>query len=180
MRVAGADPGRKGCLVVVDTEGAEAWGYKLCYDKAGHLDTHGLVAFLKLSRPTTIILEKVQGFSGSGVTQTFNFGFSCGELNAVLVVWSRAFHASMVYAVPQAWQKVVHVGVSGKDAKTRSMIAYERLYPHGPIKKGPKGGKIDDNMVDALLLATYGVMKITHTPIRLWDINMITTGEATA
>jgi hypothetical protein len=173
MKVAGIDPGRKGCLVVVDTATTKGHAYKLAYDKAGHLDCVGLVEFLTLAKPGALIIEKVSGFRGSGATQTFSFGFACGELNAVVTSWASHYHASLVYVLPQSWQKVVHVGTPQKEtAKDKSLLAYKRLFPHQPFARGAKGGKVDDNLVDALLIATYGVLKIANSTIRLWDIDL--------
>lgn len=171
MQVAGIDPGKKGAILVVSTVSEKAYGYKLRYDKAGHLDTASLRTFLKGTSPSILILEKVQGRGGSGATQTFNFGFACGELNATLRSWQET--ASMYYVQPQIWQKILHQGVDTKlDAKSRSFVAYRRLFPQGPIAAGPKGGKADDNLIDALLLASYGVLTFARSHLRPWTITM--------
>ena len=53
-------------------------------------------------------------------------------------------------------------------AKEKSMIAYKQLFPHGPIPHGPRGGAIDHNIMDALLVGTYGILKYSKTEILPW------------
>lgn len=175
MIVVGIDPGKKGCAVALSTDAPKGFGYLLDFDKAGHLDTAKLTRFLDLTRPSVIVCEKVMGRGGDGwgATQVFNFGFTCGEINAVIGTWAKKHHASIHYVPPQNWQKVIHEGVaSSLAAKTRSMIAYERMFPHRPIPLTPKSKKTDDNIVDALLIATWGVLRVANRELQSWTLDI--------
>ncbi len=115
-------------------------------------------------------MEKVQGRRGSGATQTFGFGFACGELNAILRYWASLRKVAMHYVTPQAWQKGFHAGMpESLTAKEKSMLAYDRLFPHHPGRLSAARAT-DDNVVDALLLATHGVLRFGHGGLRRWDL----------
>jgi hypothetical protein len=65
----------------------------------------------------------------------------------------------VVYVEPQKWTKVMHQGVSNDlKPKAKSLIALERLcpkiYPKVPTNKN---GKLHDGVVDATLIASYGI-----------------------
>lgn len=170
MRIAGVDPGKKGAIVVVSCDAPEGFFYRLKYNKAKHLDDD-LLRFLEQAAPDQIVLEKVQGRGGFNATSTFNFGFACGELNALLRYWASVRSASMHYVAPQTWQKVCHEGIAdGLNPKERSAVAYERLFPHSPGKT-PKQKRTDDNVIDALLLATYGVIRFGGGLLRRWELS---------
>lgn len=175
MRIAGADPGKLGVITVLSADSAHGWYHPLNYNKAGYLDVGRVWWFLQTSKPDVLILEKVQGRGGMGATQTFNFGFACGELNALLRCYADQGNClGLKYASPQEWQKVIHEGIGGKlKPKERTELAYERLFPHKPIPTGPKGGKINDNVVDALMLATYGVLKLGGGVLRPWTLTKV-------
>lgn len=118
----------------------------------------------------TIILEQVQGRGGHGATQTFSFGFTCGEINVTL----KALGRPMQLVKPAIWQKQLFEGTSPDlKPKARALIAYERLFPHKPVPVGPKSGKPNDNIVDALLVCTYGVLKFGSGGLRSWSLTKI-------
>ena len=156
MIIAGIDPGKQGAIVVLDSVHSQAYKHSLRFDKQGLFDTLDFFDFLNPLKVDLLILEKVMGRKAWGATQTFNFGVGWGQ------VWLSIANSKLPYKLtpPQTWQKVIHEGVKATlTAKQRTMIAYKMLYPNQPIPHGPKGGAIDDNVLDALMIATYGMIK---------------------
>ena len=165
MFIAGIDPGKQGAIVILHTNDTVAFKYKLKYPD-GDLCHNSVHDILSLHRPGLIIIEKVQGFKGASATSTFNFGYAVGQLNLAV----RASNIPYKLITPQRWQKELHVGIKGSlSAKERTMAAYRQMFPHEPIPKGPRGGKIDDNVLDAFVIAVYGVIKYGNRIIRKWE-----------
>lgn len=178
MRIGGADPGRKGVLLVLDTEHEHGWFWRLRYNKAGHLDLHSALLFLETTLPKLLVMEKVQGRQGFGATQTFNFGHATGELNAMLRYWADVKTMALHYVSPQRWQKDLHEGISDKlKPKERSALAYQRLFPHDPAgsAKGGKAGK--EGVIDAMLLAVHGVLRFGGGQLRGWQLGEFVSAE---
>ena len=73
--------------------------------------------------------------------------------------------------IPKVWQKGVHEGTPSRlDPKQRSMLSYNNLFPVPLIPKGPKGGKVHDGCIDALLMIVYGFQKYGIIANNKWKI----------
>jgi len=166
MIIVGIDPGKKGYCVLIDTSSTTMEKAPIEFDKAGMLDEAKLVSFLDSRQVNMILIEKVGGRVGWGASQVFNFGFGYGQIRQVVARYPHTL-------VPaQTWQKVIHAGISPKlPAKERSLLAYKQLYPNGPIQLEGKQSKLNDNLIDALLIATYGVLKFDRCCIRPWQFS---------
>jgi hypothetical protein len=165
MMVAAIDPGKKGYVVVLDSKSDQAHKFKLEFDAQGGLDGHLLQKQITESKAELILLEKVMGRSGWSATNNFNFGSAWGQLYQII----RLSNLPHRLVVPQQWQKIIHQGIDGKlEAKEKSLVAYTQFFPHNPIPRGPRSGKIDDNLLDAMLIATYGVMEYAKDSFRSW------------
>ena len=159
MIISGADPGRKGAIVALDTESTYCNHYKLSFDKAGELDIDALGWWLACTRPDMVLLEKVGGRKGWGAVQTFNFGSAYGQLLAAL----KSFRIPRRMVPPQTWQRVAHEGVSGGlTPKERTMAAISQSFPGCPKIR-------HDGVADAFLLAWFGVHKYGKSPRLIWD-----------
>lgn len=166
MKIAGIDPGKNGYMTILDTVSDQAWTYPLKFDKQNQLDLDWFKATREILAPgDLIVVEKVSSVRGSGSTQTFNFGFVCGQIGLA----SRVSGFRFRYIVPQTWQKLIHEGITGKlTPKEKSKIAYEQFFPDDPFKT-PRGGKISHDLIDSCLLATFGVLRYGGGKLREWN-----------
>lgn len=170
MIVAGIDPGKQGAIVLLDSERPVAHFMTLPYSDDGFLLSQQVHKWMKLwGYPDLVVLEKIKpGGAKSFPSAMFQLGVSYGQVLQFLHIAK----VPLRLPYPQQWQKVMHEGIPAKlSSKERSAAAYRMLFPHGPISKGPKGGKINENVVDALLIATYGVLKFGGGKIHPWRLD---------
>lgn len=150
--VVGIDPGLKGYAVMLHAMSPAARVHRLSFDKAGTLDFSKL-AQINDSR-IIVFMEKVQGRGGWSAGSNFSLGRTFGQLEQA--IQARGWPMHMV--TPQTWQKRLCGGVDAKlSAKERTAVAYKRLFPHEPLPRN-KVGRVDDNALDAWMIAVYGVL----------------------
>jgi hypothetical protein len=109
------------------------------------------------------VIEEVHAIYGSAAAATFDFGFTCGILEGLLV--SKGIGYSKVS--PKTWQKEMWKGVplqqksssSGKkqvtNTKAMSLLAAKRMFPNFDLRDTDRCRVPHDGKVDALLLLEY-------------------------
>lgn len=162
MIIAAIDPGKRGAIVVVDTQSSKAWYEKLSFNENGLLVTRLNTKFVQVRK---VILEKIRGRGGWGASQTFNMGFYFGQVLHEIV------NTGIDYELitPDAWTASIHRDVDIKgNAKEKSLAAYHMFFPHDPVGKsvGKKG--YHDGILDALLIATYYLIR-DNEPVPRWE-----------
>jgi Holliday junction resolvasome RuvABC endonuclease subunit len=133
----GVDPGRSsGAIAYVSGSQAFTWTLK---DKT---DSEIWDVFRQLSHsfPTTAVLERVHSMPRQGVSSSFKFGSSYGELKMALVASQIRFEL----VTPHAWQTAMKCKTGGDKRVTRELA--QRLFPEL---------QITHQNADALLLAEY-------------------------
>jgi len=158
MIICGADPGRKGALVALDTDSSYCNHYKLTYDKAKELEIDPLEWWLACVKPDLILMEKVHGRGGWGANQIFSFGCAFGELRTVL----KSTGISRRMVSPQSWQALVWAGVvASGNPKEKTQAAIQTMYPGV--------GKLHEGVMDAFAMAWYGVHKYGKSSRLHWN-----------
>lgn len=158
MIICGADPGKKGALVALDTETRYCNHIKLSYDKAGELETDALDWWFACVKPDLILLEKVGGRQGWGAVQTFNFGDVYGQLR--LYLKTQRIPRRMVS--PKTWQAFAHQGVSPTmQPKERTRATVSIMFPFCK--------KLHEGVADAFLIAWFGLSKYGKSPRLDWE-----------
>ena len=134
--VVGIDPGRSsGGIAYV--AGHDAWAWKMPETDRGIWElVNGLSSVAVLG-----VLERVSAMPGQGVSSTFKFGASLGELKMALVASGLRFEL----AAPSKWQGKLACRTGGD--KNVSKARAQELWP---------SLKITHAKADALLLAEYG------------------------
>lgn len=150
----GIDPGSKGTAVALNAEKNSAEVLRLKFFKDSLFDDGHFKAWVQSLGQSIIYLEKVKAGQGWGSSQVFNYGVRWGQIFQTIASGSNSYFL----ITPQRWQKDFHTGIETKiTAKEKTMIAYNRLYPNKPVPCGPKSGKPNDNIIDALMIATYAM-----------------------
>ncbi len=164
----GIDPGKTGGISVLLPDGSRQFFTIPVIGKEVDLkEFNRIIASLITDNPDHWVgLERVHAVPGSGAAQTFEFGWICGVLEAILV----ANNARWEHIAPKTWQKVIWEGVpkqvkssGGTDTKSTSLIAAQRWFPDEkflPPDAGPRKTKAHDGLVDAALIAAY--MRYRH------------------
>lgn len=166
----GIDPGAKGFVSVIDNG-----EYRFCSIEDSN--NQELSAFLlneTLGSEVAVVLEDVHALYGSSAEGTFKFGFIKGFLQGLLVahkipytlmqpkewqseIWT---NADMVVNVKKVKQKNgKEINRKETDTKATSTNAALRLFPSINFRKNERCRKLDDNKIDALLMAEYARRK---------------------
>lgn len=170
MRIAGTDPGKTGICICLDTDTSQGFIHKFQYNDDNGLDLGRWFAFIQQTDPQLIFLERVSGHAKSGSwspSTLFKLGFSAGQINAAVAMTGKPFRL----VSPQKWQKFIHVGIEGESAKDKSMTAYRQFAPHNPIPQ--KGKNPNHNIVDAFLIAMFGILNTPNGENRKWDLKIV-------
>lgn len=108
-------------------------------------------------------LEDVHAVYGASAKGTFNFGYSVGIVEALIVTHMIPF----TRVQPKKWQKEMWAGIpvqkkpssTGKtmvnDTKLMSKMAAKRLFPDIDLRRNDRCKIDDDNKIDALLICEY-------------------------
>ena len=145
----GIDPGKKGAFAVIDS-----YGDLIAIEKT--VTAHDLTQLLRTYRPRHVFVEKAQAMPGQGVSSMFAYGQGFGELLGVLTATGIAY----TLIRPSTWTKPMHQGTAGDEPKKRSAEAFMRLFPASVEKTRLRSGRLHDGIVDAALIATYGLRHV--------------------
>lgn len=167
----GIDPGKKGALVAVNTQGALVWWMDMPLvggltvsvaqiverlqdelERSHGVDTY--LAFVERQQPMPIILRDEDGVQQVGKLRgTGIVAFRQGELYGQLCGICAALAIRYECVSPARWQRAVLPVLKGT-TKDRAVVLVEQLFPALPIR-GPKGA-LKDGRADAACLAEYG------------------------
>lgn len=145
----GIDPGKKGAFAVIDS-----YADLITVEKS--VTPHDLTTLCKQYRPNHVFLEKAQAMPGQGVSSMFAYGQGFGELIGALT----ALGIAHTLIRPSQWTKAMHLGTAGSEPKKRSAESFARLFPTHVEKIRLRSGRMHDGVVDAALIATYGVRHV--------------------
>lgn len=157
QKVMGIDPGQKGAIVML--HGKELVQAPIPYGEDS-VDYEKLVGLIEFMSPDFIFLERAVPLA-MGAKHAFNYGRDFMAIELAVKQSKR----SVTYVEPNKWVKVMHQGINADlKPKAKSLIAIERLCSHLVqfIPKGPKSGKLDEGVVDAILIAEYGKRVLNH------------------
>lgn len=155
----GIDPGVNGALALYDPEGPPRGNlvvedipvtrWRTGTKKHHKVDLHAFSEIIERWAAfdiTLAIVEDVSAMPKQGVTSTFNFGFTTGVCNMVLV----AHKVPIERVRPHAWKKAL--GLVGQDKDASRAVAAQQM----PWHAYKWNRKKDDGRAEAALLALYG------------------------
>lgn len=142
----GIDPGAKGAMALVGVkDGPEL----IPFDRQRYIDRLWMYNIDGLDMICCI--EEVHSMPKQGVTSTFNLGKAYGWLLGVLDAIGVPFQTIK----PQRWK--AEFGLNSD--KATSIEVCKRLYPNVSLLRTDRSRKEDDNLAEALLMATYAKRK---------------------
>ena len=156
MRIVGIDPGLDGGIAMMEgsrlviEQMPTTGGTRRSID-AGRLSMQ-FAAWMLDEGIEHAFLERVGAMTGQGVTSMFSFGEGYGVIKGVL----SALHISYSLVSPQKWQNAIGVAKS-KDTKGAAATRAAQLFPGVDFRASARCRKPHDGMVDAALIAAYGV-----------------------
>ncbi len=159
MLIVGIDPGQTGAVVAL--EGPDLHSVHVMKDAtwfADHMEALKKYAVMEFVHGIKVYIERAQAMPKNGAVSMFKYGQHFGELIGILVALQIPFET----VPPGTWTKAMHqTRDKTKTPKARSLQAVQRLYP-GLRLTDPESerAKVPHlGIVDALLIATYGLNK---------------------
>lgn len=168
----GIDPGAKGFVAVIDPNECSH-----TFLSIAECTPHEVSEFLineSFASDVAVVIEDVHSIFGSSAKSTFNFGYIKGMLVGLLI----AHHIPYTLVQPKEWQQEIWTNADktyvtkraklkdGRessrrmvDTKATSINAALRLFPTVDFRRNENCRKVDDNKVDALLMAEYARRK---------------------
>lgn len=176
--IIGIDPGKTGAIVAIQPGTPQKIQKWVIPTVGTELDIREMVEILFSYVSTTahIYVEDVHAIFGSAAGATFTFGFVCGVIQGIVA----ASGLSYTLVQPKVWQKEIYQGIpeirkpsvkikkgkrigqmmkGAKDTKKMSLLAAKRLFPDVDLKRTPRCDNPHDGIVDALLIAEYGLRR---------------------
>jgi hypothetical protein len=171
VRLAAIDPGKRGAVVIVNTNSTKATKYLLKYNAEGLLEID-LLDLLK--NCDQIIIEKIKGRGGWHANAVFKMGFYYGQVMHHLMPLSDKIES----VLPEVWTGIIHRNVEkitgDNSAKAKTLRAYFDYFPHNPlqIKIEPDKNRVNyhDGLVDALMIAAHVLIE-NNEALPAWQFN---------
>lgn len=145
--ILGIDPGKTGGILAMDSRGDIM---------AMHPDpvAQTLLKVIAEFKPSHVFLEKAQAMPKNGAVSMFNYGQGFGEYIGVLI----ALQVPFTLIPPAMWAKRAFIGVPASlKGKDRAALAVSRKWPCIDFRASPKCKKPHEGLVDAALIADYGL-----------------------
>ena len=150
MKIIGIAPGLDGCMALILHDDINLTDYvNSWYTPTHNISKNGkkwdydiieMADILREFSPHLVVLEKQYGYG---------YGIWLGIINTLKL--------KNIIVSPQTWTKNMHKGISGDNAKTKSIIACKQLFPNINLKRTGSCKNDDDlNKAKAILLAVYG------------------------
>jgi len=143
--ILGIDVGMNGALSFYD--GNELIIYDMptfARNKTNRLDCHKLHGILKTNHADHAYIEQVNAF-GMGASSAYNFGWSCGVIEAVIACAGIPF----TYVTPQKWKKAMDCPKDKDASRMRASQLLPKFSHNWDLKK-------HDGRAEASLIALYG------------------------
>lgn len=150
------DPGKKGALVYLSE--TDFVYYEMPLTLTNDVCMKSVAKILKHHPGVHVVLERAMPFS-MGMKSAFNYGRDFAALEIAIILCKNP----VTYVEPRKWTKEMCQGIKqAMGQKTKNALAAQRLYPryYEQIPKGPRSKKPHDGVVDALLMAGYGLRKV--------------------
>jgi len=147
--ILGVDVGMSGALSFYD--GDELMIYDMPTfprNKTKRVDCHTLFKIISDNKPDHAYVEQVNAFS-MGATGAYNFGWSCGVIEAVLASCGIPF----TYVTPQVWKKEMACPKDKDASRMRASQLFPQFTHNWERKK-------DDGRAESALIALFGYNKI--------------------
>lgn len=147
-KIIGIDVGINGAIAYLDTDEGELVIYDMPVDKrnkTSRINVFALHRIIQDLKPVDHVwIEQVNAF-GMGATSSYNFGWGCGVVEAVIACEQIPFS----YVTPQKWKKALQCPKEKDAARMRATQLLPQYAHNWDLKK-------HDGRAEAALIAYYG------------------------
>jgi crossover junction endodeoxyribonuclease RuvC len=152
MRVCGVDPGLSGAIAFIRPDAAYGRNRLAVFDApliGGEFDGVAFAQLLNERLPDMVAIEHAFSRPGQGVSSTFKFGKTFGQMLGVI----QALGLRYELVSPSVWKK--HFKITPSAPKDASRLVCRRLYPDADIPL-----KCHHGRADAILIAHYAWQRL--------------------
>lgn len=153
MKVLGVDPGKKGALVIIDTNTNQCISLPIPIVD-DRIDVRTIGKFIFEHKPDIAFVEKVHGMPKHSSKGNFTFGVNYGLLMACIYF----LEVPVELVSPRTWQKEILGERTGTNTKDDSIQYTLSHYPTVNLKPG-RCRVEHDGIADAVCIAEYGIRK---------------------
>lgn len=162
----GIDIGDKGGISIQNSLNSDIYSIPmpLIADKVLDLQKLSQILFEYRTKDCHVVFEDLHALFKASAGSTFNFGFSCGAVEALVNCYCLPY----TKVAAKVWQKTMFEGVrqitkksNNKkgfqvDTKAMALVAVTRLFPHAKLVfGGARAKKPHDGVVDSILMSEY-------------------------
>jgi crossover junction endodeoxyribonuclease RuvC len=152
MKIVGIDPGLSGGIAIMDEVNLVTHAMPtVSVGKKNAICLPVLRGMLVSANPQCVYIEKVSAMPKQGVTSMFNFGMGYGMIQGMCA----ALKIPYEFVTPQEWKKTV---LAGRPSGSEAEYAGQRWPDHNWLETA-RCKKWHDGMIDAALIAEYGMRK---------------------
>ena len=156
----GIDPGARGALAVVDSDGAWSAIDMPLQGAEGALEVSGMLAALRRRMDTVVVcVEHQRAYGGQGVVSSCALGQSYGWIRGVVDAWLGHARSAAHLVAPHEWQPAI-LGrrvKGGPTAKDRALVVAAEAAPSIALRT-PRG-RVLDGRADAICIALFARQK---------------------
>ena len=156
-RVLGVDPGLNGGMVLIN-ESKEVLAKTTFPKSNGVLNCIEISTWLKDKCIDHVYLEHVHALPLVGAGSSFKFGMVFGQIRAILSLSGRGY----TLVSPRRWQTIIGANLKHLRPKERALLKAQELFEKYDLRKSPRSKVWHDGLVDAALIAYYGLENITN------------------
>lgn len=143
--ILGIDPGMSGAIALYDGDELLIRDMPVFKrNKTKRIDCHTLLKYMQESHIDHAYIEQVNAF-GMGASSAYNFGWTCGAIEACVAALSIPF----TYVTPQKWKKAMQCPKDKDAARMRATQLLPQFAHNWDLKK-------HDGRAEASLIALYG------------------------
>jgi crossover junction endodeoxyribonuclease RuvC len=155
VRYCGIDPGLSGAVAFIRPDAKHPPNRLAVFDAplvGGEFDGDLFAGMFAVHRPDMVAIEHAFSRPGQGVSSTFKFGKTFGQVLGVI----QALKLPYELVSPSVWKK--HFKISPNSPKDASRLVCKRLYPSADIPLKKHHGR-----ADAILIAHYAWQRSATT-----------------
>lgn len=149
----GIDPGLSGAIAIQAGDKVTVSKLPTTGGKPNELYLPALLTFIRenITSNPVVVLEKVHAMPKQGVSSTFKFGDTYGQLKGLMA----GLEIPYSLVTPQQWKKKVLVGLNWKGNKAMSIEFCMRRFAGTDLMATPCSRVPHDGIADALCMSEY-------------------------
>ena len=143
--VLGIDPGISGAIAFIPVHDLTRVAVEDVPVAGGEINVPELANIIRTYRPMMAVIERAQAFRGQGVSSTFNYGRSYGDVRGVIGALDIQLHM----VAPSTWKRHFKLSADKEQCRMYAIRMFPVVADHFKLKR-------HHGRAEAALIALYG------------------------